>query len=84
MEPVRRRAYGGFAKGMPKKLVKPPLVEPEKFFGLRDVYQYPLNGPQEIVTNRIVQFDRWSCKKSRASEEKRDQTQPDEYGVHVP
>ena len=28
--------YGGFAKGIPKKLVKLPLVEPVKFFQLRD------------------------------------------------
>lgn len=29
-------AYGGFAKGMPKKLVKLSLVEPMKSFGLCD------------------------------------------------
>ena len=29
-------AYGGCAKGMPKKLVKLPLVEPMKSFGLRN------------------------------------------------
>jgi hypothetical protein len=29
-------AYGGFAKGMPKKRVKLPLVEPMKSFELRD------------------------------------------------
>ena len=31
-----RDAHGGFAKGIPKKLVKLPLVEPMKFFELCD------------------------------------------------
>jgi hypothetical protein len=30
-----RDAYGGFAKGMPKKLDKLPLIEPMKSFELR-------------------------------------------------
>lgn len=33
-------AHGGFAKGMPKKLVKVPLVEPIKFFELFDTSMF--------------------------------------------
>jgi hypothetical protein len=49
------RTYGGFAKGIPKKLDKLPLVEPTKFFELRDGSISTERKPQEPMTNRIIQ-----------------------------
>jgi hypothetical protein len=63
-------AYGGFAKGMPKKLVKLPLVEPMKSFELCDASISTEWKSQESVTNRIIQSDHWSsdlCNKSGPS-----------------
>ena len=68
-------AYGGFAKGMPKKLDKLPFVEPTKFFKLRDGSISTERKPQEPVTNRIIQPDHRSLvayNKRGAAKGKRD------------
>ena len=68
-------AYGGFAKGMPKNLVKVPLAEPTKFFEVGDASIFIKWRSQGSVTNRIVQPDHWSLvayTESRAAKGKRE------------
>ena len=68
-------AYGGFAKGMPKNLVKVPLAEPTKFFEVGGASIFIKRRPQGSATNRIVQPDHWSLvayTKGRAAKGKRE------------
>ena len=76
-------AYGGFAKGMPKNIVKLPLVKPVKSLELRGA-SVSADRSSWSVTNRIVQPNHWSlagCGGSGAGEGKGNQTQPNEHGV---
>ena len=77
-------AYGGFAKGMPKKRVKLPLAEPMKFFESWDTSISAKQKSQGAVTHRIVQPDHRSsvgCSKGGANKDKISQTQHNEHDV---
>ena len=81
---VTSDAYGGFAKGMPKKLDKLPLVEPMKSFGLRYASISTEWESRRSVTNRIIQSNHWSSvlhNRGEPSEGEIGQTQPSEHGV---